>query len=213
MIIYEAFNEPILEYIPTQVTRILDLGCGNGILGKKIKETHTCEITGVTYSEDEAKIARQHINQVKVADLNTIDTSEIGKFDCIICSHVLEHLYQPEELLKKLYSNLSDNGVLIVALPNIMFYRQRWQLMKGNFKYTEGGLMDSTHFRFFDWDTAQKLITESGFKLTSSRSYGNVPLPILRKIIPSFAHKIDNWALNKKPGLFGWQFIFTAIKS
>lgn len=40
------------------------------------------------------------------------------RFDCIICGHVLEHVYQPIELLTSLSNALKPGGLLILSLPN-----------------------------------------------------------------------------------------------
>ena len=212
--VYEAFNEPVLQFIPTGAKKLLDLGCGNGVLGKYIQERWQAAVTGITYSETEAALARTNLDTVITADLNTFDFAELGQFDCIICSHVLEHLYEPEAVLRKLKGNLSETGTLIVALPNVLFYRQRLEFLKGHFRYTEGGgLMDSTHFRFFDWHTAQEMVQKAGFQIRSAASLGSFPLPVFRKIAPSLARKIDNWATKAYPGTFGWQFVIEARTS
>ena len=108
MTIYEAVNQPVLLRVPRNAERILDIGCGSGTLGQQIKHEITCEVTGVTYSESEAVLASKRIDQVLVRDLNSFDPSELGKFDCIICSHILEHLYQPNNLLKSASRSLTS---------------------------------------------------------------------------------------------------------
>lgn len=66
--------------------------------------------------------------------------------------------YNPDKLLLELHSNLTKEGSLIVALLNVLFFEQRWEFVKGNFKYTDGRVMDKTHFRFFDWETPYQLL-------------------------------------------------------
>ena len=113
--IYTAINQLVFQQIPQQAKRILDIGCGSGNLSQAIKQKLNCEVVGITYSEDEANLASQFLNNVIIVDINELDTSTLGEFDCIICSHILEHLYNPEKLLIKLHNNLSKEGKLIVA--------------------------------------------------------------------------------------------------
>ncbi|MDF5735821.1 MULTISPECIES: class I SAM-dependent methyltransferase [unclassified Nostoc] len=212
---YEAVNESVISYIPNTAQRILDIGCGTGDLGRTIKSKINCEIIGITYSQLEANHAASYLNQVLVRDLNSFEPYKLGKFDCIICSHILEHLYQPEELLTKLHECLYPHGVLIIALPNTLHYKQRLEFLKGNFKYTDGGLMDKTHFRFFDWDTAFDLVNNSGFQIILRYADGYLPMPLIRKftfINPLVSH-LDKLASAVMPELFGVQFIIVAKSS
>lgn len=207
---YEAVNYAVLSRVPKTTKYLLDLGCGSGSLGQQIKKDICCKVIGITHSQTEAKVASKVLEQVLVHDLNSFDFYGLGKFDCIICSHVLEHLYQPQELLHRLHKNLSSDGTLIVALPNVLYWKQRLAFLKGNFKYTDGGLMDQTHFRFFDWDTALELVQNSGFEVISQSADGNFPLPIIRKMTQPVAVKLDKIAIKIMPGLFGFQFIIVA---
>jgi 2-polyprenyl-3-methyl-5-hydroxy-6-metoxy-1,4-benzoquinol methylase len=93
MLEYGALNRPVLDAIPTSARRVLDLGCGTGSLGRALKARQIVDVTGVTYSNTEAEMARHHLDRVIVSDINTFSPTDLGGFDCIICSHILEHLY------------------------------------------------------------------------------------------------------------------------
>jgi 2-polyprenyl-3-methyl-5-hydroxy-6-metoxy-1,4-benzoquinol methylase len=205
--LYQATNQAVLKTIPQNVSRILDLGCGTGSLGRVIKARNDCEVVGITSSIPEAKIAAEYLDQVIVEDLNSLKTMELGKFDCIVCSHILEHLYDPEKLLLNLHENLTSDGLLIVALPNILHWRQRLVFLSGKFEYTDGGLMDRTHVHFYDWKTSVKLLQDKGFVVISHQADGYFPLPILRPLIPILAGFLDRVLTRFFPGLLGVQFI------
>jgi SAM-dependent methyltransferase len=208
--LYEAVNQAVFSYVPKATKRLLDIGCGSGTLGREIKQQMSCEVVGITYSDAEADIASKHLDKVLTYDLNNFNPIDLGKFDCIICSHILEHLYQPQQLLDRLHTNLTPDGQLIIALPNTLQWRQRWEFMKGNFKYTDGGVMDRTHFRFFDWETALNLVTDSGYTILSRSADGYFPLPVIRKTMKPVAVQLDRLATQAMPGLFGCQFIIVA---
>ncbi len=212
MILYEAINTAIIKHLPNNHNpeHVLDVGCGTGQLGKYIKQQFNCQVTGVTYSDEEAVEASVHLDKVIVFNLNNLSLVELEKFDCVICSHILEHLYCPQNLLAHLHDVLLPSGKLIVALPNVLHWKQRLEFLKGNFKYTDGGLMDKTHFRFFDWDTAFDLVQNSGFQVIYREADGYFPLPLIRKIIGSSVLKIDRIATQIMPGLLGVQFIIVA---
>jgi predicted SAM-dependent methyltransferase len=131
-------------------------------------------------------------------------------FDCIVCSHILEHLVQPEKLLKRLLTLLSSEGTLLVALPNVLFWHQRWEFVRGRFKYTDGGLMDYTHYRFFDWVAAQELLRNSGYEVIADVADGGFPLS---RFLFQAGRWLDRAAVKLLPGLFGFQFIFTCRRA
>ena len=203
--IYQSLNLPVLGMVPTSSRRVLDIGCGGGMMGAWLKQHHGCEVTGITHSDVEAEAARRCLDRVIVADLNCFDPDVLDRFDCVICSHVLEHLVEPQELLRSLRSVLSPRGTLVVALPNVTFWRQRLQLLRGRFAYTDGGIMDRTHLRFFDWKGAGALLESSGFGVERRFATGSVPGS--RHFGPSLARRIDNIGLSRMPGLFGFQFV------
>jgi len=204
---YGALNRPVLDAIPTSVRGVLDLGCGTGSLGRAIKARQVVEVTGVTYSSTEAEMARRYLDRVIVTDLNTFSPTDLGRFDCIICSHILEHLYWPDHVLRAMVPLLEPGGRLFVALPNSLVWRQRVRFLRGEFRYTDGGLMDRTHFRFFDWTSARALVASAGFREISAYADGGFPLA---RYLPGAGRLLSHAALRLAPGLFGWQFVVVA---
>src|SRR5215207_8039396 len=89
MQVYTAINQTVLASIPTRALRVLDVGCGNGALGRTVKARRPAEVVGLTYSEEEARRAGDLV-RVVVCDLNQFDPVGLGTFDCVVCSHVLE---------------------------------------------------------------------------------------------------------------------------
>lgn len=205
--IYGAVNLPVAARVPETARRVLDLGCGTGALGAHLKRRPGLEVVGVTFSEEEAREARTRLDEVVVCDLEELDPAGLGRFDCVVCSHVLEHLTRPEELLRRLRASLTADGLLVVALPNALYWRQRFEFLRGRFEYTDGGLMDRTHYRFYDWRTARALLTDCGYAEKASEADGGFPLS---RFIPFFGRALDRAALRLGPGVFGVQFILVS---
>ncbi len=202
--IYGSVNPPVFSRIPRAAARILDVGCGDGTLARAIKSEWPAHITGITHSDEEAVRGRDGLDAVVVTDLNRFDGAQLGTFDCVICSHVLEHLLDPWSLLRTLQPHLVTGGTLIVALPNLLFWRNRLAMLCGRFRYTDGGLMDRTHCKFFDWHTSAELVRNAGFVLTECLADGSWPGS---HFLGSFRAPLDRVALAMSPGLFGWQFV------
>lgn len=209
---YTFYNPSVFQAVPEKTKKVLDVGCGNGSFGEAIKNKINCEVVGVTYSEEELKLASKYLDKVVLMDLNNPDLLklEIETFDCIVCSHILEHLYWPQNFLKILSKASSPNCKLIVALPNVLNFRQRLVFLRGDFKYADFGTLDRTHFRFFDWDSSLELLNNSGYKVTERWADGYFPLPVIRNFVRPIASRIDSFATKAMPGLFGMQFVLTA---
>jgi SAM-dependent methyltransferase len=207
--IYQSINQAVFERIPSGTRTLLDVGCGGGVFGAAVKSARACTVVGVTYSEAEAVQARQRLDRVEVADLNDFEPACLGTFDCIVCSHVLEHLQDPQQVLSRLLACLAPGGMLLVALPNVLFWKQRLEFVRGRFRYTEGGLMDRTHVRFFDWYSADQLVRDAGFVVIERVADGVFPLS--RLFGSALSGRINRAALRQFPGLFGVQFVLHAV--
>jgi SAM-dependent methyltransferase len=206
--VYGAVNRAVFECIPPSAKSVLDLGCGNGALGSALKARGACVVTGVTASSEEARLAGSVLDSVVLADLENADLASLGTFDVIVCSHVLEHLRDPGTVLAHLRSNLASDGRLVVALPNPLLWRQRIAFMSGRFRYTQGGIMDDTHLKFFDWFTARRLVETAGYQVVGAVAEGGFPGS---RFLPGFlAGALDRLATTMRPGLFGVQFVIVA---
>jgi SAM-dependent methyltransferase len=207
VIVHSAVNLSVLVRIPPQTRRVLDVGCGNGALGLAIKARHPTEVIGITFSREEAALARSVLDEIVSADLESADLSHLGTFDCIVCSHVLEHLRDPVRVLARLRDNLAADGIVLIAVPNTLHYRQRLEFLAGRFRYTDGGIMDRTHYRFFDWDTARGLVREAGLQLVEALADGGFPGS---RFLGPARDLLDRVAVRAFPGAFGAQFVLTA---
>ncbi|MDW8002418.1 MAG: class I SAM-dependent methyltransferase [Deltaproteobacteria bacterium] len=156
----------IIEMVPEGVERILDIGCGGGETGRILKEKGKT-VVGIEIRKDIAKFAAQYYDEVFVGDVEEIDLPfPPGYFDCIIYGDILEHLVDPWSLLKKHNKYLRMDGFLVVSIPNVRHYRVLKKLIfYGTWDYTDEGILDRTHLRFFTLKTAKDMISEAGFKV------------------------------------------------
>jgi len=209
--IYDALNGPLLSFIPPSAVRILDVGCGSGTLGEHLRQGGLRHVVGITYSEVEAELASTRLSEVVCVDLTNFDFGLLGKFDCVILSHILEHMYFPNVLLERLKSVLEPESVIVVALPNVVWWKQRLHFLLGRWRYQDWGILDRTHFRFFDQRSSVELLEDAGFEILQRRYDGPFPLikPI-RSLIGPWAEKIDRVTSGLMPGLFAFQFIYLA---
>lgn len=207
-------NSSVVAIVPCSAARILDVGCGTGANAAELrKRNRYVEIIGMTHSEEEIMAARRHYDELIKADVETYQPwSSLGAFDVILLSHVLEHLRDPAATVRRLSSVLDDNGVMIMAVPNFAHWKNRLEVLFGKLQYSESGLLDRTHLRFFTWDTAPvELVERAGLRLASRTADGHFPLGVARCLLPRcFSQAIDRNALRLFPNLFACQIILVA---
>ena len=179
-------NMPVVESVPKEYKLVLDIGFGNGANAKKlISSGHI--VDGVTLSPIEVEASEGVIRKIFIHNLEEgLPATITDKYDAIICSHVLEHVAYPEKLLKDIHNCLTPQGIVVVALPNVMNYRSRWELAKGNFHTKETGIWDNTHLRWYTFTSAQKLFTEHSFSVVKAWVSGDLPWLTVLKSYPSF---------------------------
>ena len=202
----QGFPE-LVNLVGTQPCRVLDVGCGCGAnLGLLRKCGH--EAIGITLSETEARIVRDQGLSCFVWDIASDTLPFPNKsFDALIFSHVLEHLAWPEMVLQHYTQLLKPNGKVYVALPNAVQFMQRWQFLLGRFRYTETGIMDCTHLRFFDFHTARKLVESAGLKVVQHCGLGKFPMGPFREWLPRLSAKGDRLTSDLFPSFFAFHLI------
>ena len=101
------------------------------------------------------------------------------KYDTIIMNHVLEHIAEPVELLKKLAALLSEKGVLLVGVPNAKSFHRlaavKMGLLSSEFELNERD-KQLGHYRVYDFALLIKHASEAGLKLIEK---GGVSLKFL----------------------------------
>lgn len=211
---YPGFNPALRQLVPEGARVILDVGCGAGGTAQDLSSGGIV-VDGITWSEEEAEIARRHCRQVVVADVSGgLPQMQNGQYDCVICSHLLEHIAYPHKLLADIKNVLVENGSLIVAIPNLFFWEDRLKLMLGRWDYMESGTFDYTHLRWYTHDTMPALIKTLGFKLDAFVGDGWFPFPGLRILIGSHKRRqLNRLVAQRLPGLFAKQLVYLFTKT
>ena len=158
----------LASHIPAGA-RVLDLGCGSGAIGRYLAQRDgagTTVIDGLTISADEARLAAPHYRRVEVADLDNARLSDLFPaqgYDAIVCADVLEHIRQSPRVLAECRQLLAPEGRLLLSIPNAGYAGLVAELMAGEFRYRQEGLLDETHVRFFTRRTLMRFLREHGW--------------------------------------------------
>lgn len=158
----------IASWVPAG-SAVLEVGPGNGVISRWLKQTKQCRTTGVEYVPEAAEAARDafdHIIIGSIEDEAIIKQLQVyAPFDRIIFADVLEHLVDPWHVLEQMHSLLAPNGRVLLSVPNIAHWIARLNLLVGRFDYTDGYLMDRTHLRWFTWKSAKAMATSTGYRV------------------------------------------------
>ncbi len=163
---YSNTRQEMLPFIPSSAKKILEIGCGKGhfcgqLIGKDI------EVWGIEPDKDSAEIAEKKLYKVLNNKLDdAVRLLPDNYFDVIILNDVIEHLLFPWDDLKTLRSKLSNNGVITASIPNVRYIKNLFHvLINKNWEYSESGILDSTHFRFFTKKSIVSLFSKCGYSI------------------------------------------------
>lgn len=165
---YEADRQDMHRFIPTGVSTHLDIGCGQGAFGKGLKQKFPrLESWGLELSKTEGKIAKKNLDKAIIGTIeDNLKELPDGYFDVISFNDVLEHLVDPYEVLCLLQPKLSPNGVVVASIPNVRFVRNLVNLLiKKDWTYENGGILDRTHLRFFTYKTMRDMFEKCGYRV------------------------------------------------
>jgi ubiquinone/menaquinone biosynthesis C-methylase UbiE len=133
--------------------KVLEIGMGSGDTLLHIKENKLAsEVVGIDLVELPG--SNQHHPLIDKTYFLDLDTSDLplpsSYFDVVIAGDVWEHLVDPWKALQKLSDVLKPGGYIITSIPNVRDYKALFSIIfKGRFRYTNEGIFDKTHLRFF----------------------------------------------------------------
>ena len=178
----DYFAEPRLEmlpFVPANCRRLLDVGCGTGTFGESLKRTANIEVWGVEQLASAAAKARVKLDRLIQSSFGPEAELPAAAFDCILFGDVLEHMAAPEQALRFAMHLLAPGGSVVASIPNVRQLPVLWQLaIHGRWDYSECGLLDRTHLRFFTRSSIVKMFLDEGYIIETMcgiNAYRGVP--------------------------------------
>jgi 2-polyprenyl-3-methyl-5-hydroxy-6-metoxy-1,4-benzoquinol methylase len=186
----------ILELLKTlNVNRLLDLGSGNGFLCHDLSRLGF-ETVGVELDSKGVEISRQlfpgiaFYNQGVQDDPLEVLAKESGKrFDAVISSEVVEHLFSPHLLPLYAKAVLREGGLLLVTTPYHGYLKNLALSIANKWDAHHDPLLHGGHIKFWSRRTLTKLLSENGFNVIGF--YGAGRLPYLWKSFILVAQRVD----------------------
>ena len=167
---FSSIRDDLIQLIPSSASgyNVLEIGCGTGATLKKLKDIGIAtSTTGIELNP----LKQNHYDSIDYLFLDNIETMEFSPslkdaFDIILVGDVLEHLIDPWTALKKINNLLKMDGKIIMSIPNIRHYSALKSIfLNGDFKYTQDGILDQTHLRFFAKKNIIELIAGANLEI------------------------------------------------
>jgi len=138
-----------------QGKKILDLGCRDCALTKYYANGN--EILGCDIDQGGLEICHKEIGiETRQIDLNGDWGIPPESFDAVVAAELLEHLYYPEKVIKKIYNVLKPGGVFIGSAPHAFSLINRLRILLGKKDGTP--LADPTHINHFAYGEFEKML-------------------------------------------------------
>ncbi|HEY9488322.1 MAG TPA: class I SAM-dependent methyltransferase [Chryseosolibacter sp.] len=179
--IHKYLMSPLLKILESKKDRkILDIGCGNGWLANDLIE-RDFDAYGTDASPSGIEIARKkNKDRFFIQDLTKDDLPEELngiKFNTIISTEVIEHLYSPRsyfEFCKRVLQK-SGGGELIVSTPYHGYMKNVALSLSGHMDKHFTVLWDGGHIKFWSRKTLSKVLIERGFVDPKFTGCGRLP--------------------------------------
>jgi 2-polyprenyl-3-methyl-5-hydroxy-6-metoxy-1,4-benzoquinol methylase len=199
----------------TPGSTVLDVGAADGSVARPLA-ARGCRVWAIELDAAAAAKARSSCERVIVGDVEQLDLDAVleeQRFDFVLLLDVLEHLRDPLALLERVRDCLAPGGRVIASIPNVTHGAVRLSLMAGAFTYTESGLLDRTHLRFFDRRGAENLFADARLsiveRLRVKREITETEIAVdLSQFAPSIIQK-----LNEDPDTTTYQFLLVGKPS
>ncbi len=124
-----------LSLIPRN-SRVLEFGCATGYMSGVLRTRLGCSVTGIEVDPTAAALAREVADRVIEGDAESLDYArELGaeQFDVLLFADVLEHLRDPQVVLRRVRPLLDRGGVVVASIPNVAHGSLRVALLQGEF--------------------------------------------------------------------------------
>lgn len=153
--------------------RVLEVGAGPGSITKMLKGVGNCRVTGLEIDDSAIVKLKEFCEKVYKADLNDPTWPDMlageEPFDTIVAADVLEHVYNPLEVLRAIAGIAGSHGEVVISLPHVGHNAIIACLLDEDFQYRDWGLLDRTHIRFFGLKNMQQLFKDAGLKIVEAQ--------------------------------------------
>ncbi len=164
---YQHTRKEMLPFFPPQVTRVLDVGCGDGRFGQLLKVTYPgSEVWGVEPTAEAHSSAAKFLDHAILGYFDEKLTLPVEYFDTIVFNDSLEHFSNHMTALALAWRLLKPDGVIVASIPNVRYWPHvQHYLLEADWHYESAGILDRTHLRFFTRKSMLRNFAEAGYEV------------------------------------------------
>lgn len=159
--------------------RILDIGSGNGSLSSVLNKAGYY-VAGVEYDKEGYRISKENNPRINYYNMSVYDETDTlmsneDRFDCVISTEVIEHLYTPKSLINFASNVLVSDGVIVLTTPYHGYLKNLAISLVNGWDKHHTSLWNGGHIKFWSRNTLEQLLNENGFKIIEFKGVGRFP--------------------------------------
>lgn len=178
------FSE-ILDRRGVHPGRVLDIGSSAGLLLNHLKQNYACDVIGIEPGEVYRNFARSQGLTI-FESLEDMQGEDPQPFDLITIAHVLEHIPYPVAYLDELKQLLTDDGLLLVEVPNLYAHDS----------------FEIAHTSAFSSHTLNEVLRLGGYRIIHQWKHGEPRSEVLPLYLTILAKPVDQQAPRIRPERF-----------
>lgn len=169
---YTTKRPDMMTLIREKPTRVLEVGCGAGGFSAQLE----AETWGIEPFADAAEEASRVLSKVLAGTYEQVESNLPDRyFDLVVCNDVIEHMPDHDRFLKAVKQKMAPGATLIGSLPNILHLTAVVKLMLlKDWPYSESGILDRTHLRFFTKKSIRRTLEENGYAIEALKGSGSI---------------------------------------
>lgn len=164
---YNNARREIEPLLPANIENVLEIGCGEGNTLLWLQHSglvKSCK--GIEILPDVASRGITAGLDIVVANIESEGIPFKEQYDLVLCLDVLEHLHDPWATMRVITDSIKPGGYFIASIPNISHISILSDLvLHDQWTYSEAGILDKTHLRFFTRSTTQELLSAAGLEI------------------------------------------------
>jgi SAM-dependent methyltransferase len=175
----QSYLEPAVLSLLAQYRccSVLDLGCGNGVMVKRMNESGYAAV-GCEPDEEGSAIARQNAGGARIYRLGVGDEPALVEerpIDAVISTEVIEHLYDPAKLFQFARGVLKPDGHLLVSTPYHGYWKNLALSVADKWDFHHHPARVGGHIKFWSRQTLSEMFVRFGFIVEEFRGVGRMP--------------------------------------
>ena len=178
-------------------SEVLDVGCGQGIFLEEVRRAFGCAIAGCDTNDvglQDMSPEPQRAIDFRKGELHEVDFPD-DHYDMVVALHVLEHIPDAAELVRRAYAKVKPGGILAIEVPHFDSIVRRisgrhWTALEAPY-----------HVHDFTLDSLQRVMAAAG-----------LPAPTYLRTVPLFPEMTSVWVMLFKRLLLGDSWVRKVIR-